>query len=150
LDYLRAEFYERLGDTEKSRQAANRVINREPELLEPYFFLLASLTRKHEFPAGISVLNRLWSASNLPKEKVIEIVEATKDYAALVKSYEYRKWRGVPVTGSNKAVAATDTPGTAAQSGLKLQSIFYSPKRPGATLNGQFVLVGDKLKGHKV
>ena len=150
LDYLRAEFYERLGDTEKSRQAANRVINREPELLEPYFFLLASLTRKHQFPAGISVLNRLWSASNLPKDKVIEIVEATTDYAPLVKSQEYRKWRAVPVAGTARTVAGADKSGTNAQPALKLQSIFYQPKRPGATLNGQFVLVGDKLKGHKV
>jgi tetratricopeptide (TPR) repeat protein len=149
LDYLRAEFYERLGDTEKSRQAANRVINREPELLEPYFFLLASLSRKHQFPSGVSVLNRLWSASNLPKAMVIQIVEAGKDYAPLVKSDEYRKWRGAPVAGTVRTVAATDKSGTA-QANLKLQSIFYQPTRPGATLNGQFVMVGDKLKGHKV
>jgi tetratricopeptide (TPR) repeat protein len=150
LDYLRAEFFERLGDYDKSREAAQRVINREPQLLEPYFFLLASYSRKHQYPAGINILNRLWRASNLPKDKLVEIVEGGKDYSLLVKSAEYRKWRGTPTSQPASTVASTGKPPAASPPALKLQSIFYQPNRPGATLSGQFVLVGDKIKGHKV
>jgi hypothetical protein len=33
---------------------------------------------------------------------------------------------------------------------LKLQAIFYKTAGAGATINGQYVEVGDKIQGHKV
>jgi hypothetical protein len=91
----------------------------------------------------------LWSASNLPKDKLIEIVEAGKDYSLLIKSPEYRKWRGAAAQPA-AAIANSGKPEAASPLDLKLQSIFYQPNRPGATLSGQFVLIGDKVKGRKV
>jgi hypothetical protein len=58
----------------------------------------------------------------------------------------------VPPTQTARAAVPVKSPVTPPRNPneLKLQGIYYNPKKPGATINGKFVLVGDKINAHEV
>lgn len=155
LDYTRAELLLKLGEPAKANEAADRAIESEPDLVEPYFLKLSCLVHDRQNAAAIALLDRLRAAASLPREDLAKIVEAEKGYARLIASQEYRNWR----TGAAANIAATQpvsvppnkpAGGKPAKPGLKLQAIFYNPARPGATIGGAFVMVGDGVQGNKV
>ena len=149
LDYQRALLFTLMRDPTNAKNSALRAFERDPSLIEAGFLALAFLAEVQQYDACVALLNEMQSKGGYSKERLARGVDVSKRLAFFSKSAEYRKWR-MATRFAAPSASTSPSPATPPPGGLKLQSIIYSNPGASATINGQFVRVGDPIADFKV
>lgn len=88
LDTRRADVYLEDQKPDAAKQAARRAIEREPNLIDAYWSLVAISLKEREFAETLELLNILGEKFDI----VIEDLDTIPDYAGFVESPHYQQW----------------------------------------------------------
>lgn len=148
LDVHRAYLWILMNDPARAKAAAQRAFEAEPTRLDAGLCVLSLLATEDNDDECVAWLNKMQSAGGLSKDRLAEEIETSHMLLRFPVSQAYLKWRGPKKPPSPLVIGKSRTE-TDFRS-LKLQGILYAKSRPGATINGQYVVVGDSIGEYKV
>ena len=86
LDSVRAQFNLKLGNAAKAKDLLTHAMEAEPTLIEPYLWLVRTLSDEQQFAAAVAVLDKMCAAKNMHHSTVAPILERSPEHASLVKT----------------------------------------------------------------